>query len=93
MNGLTCCLVQISGRVQGVGFRMWALGEARRLQLKGWVRNMADGRVEACLIGMPEMLDQMLDRLRQGPPLAQVTSVERREITMPSNPEGFTIMP
>ena len=43
--------VTIKGRVQGVGFRYWICGEARRLGLRGWVRNRPDGAVEALFAG------------------------------------------
>ena len=50
----------ITGRVQGVGFRAWTCGEARRRGLRGWVRNRHDGSVEALLIGAPEAVEAML---------------------------------
>jgi len=92
LNDPVCCLVRISGRVQQVGFRMWTLREARRLRIQGWVRNMPDGRVEACLAATPGQLAEMLEALRQGPPLARVTAVERLDIDPPGPLEDFTIM-
>jgi acylphosphatase len=92
VNNFSCCLVRISGRVQGVGFRMWTFHEARRLQIHGWVRNTPDGQVEACLVATPDRLEQMLEVLRQGPPLARVTTVERTDIDPPDRLEGFSIM-
>jgi len=86
------CIVQVSGRVQGVGFRMWALSEARRLQIRGWVRNLPDGRVEAFLVGTPSMLDKMLENLYRGPPLARVTDVQRRRIDPPQDVQGFNVL-
>jgi len=86
------CIVQVSGRVQGVGFRMWALSEARRLQIRGWVRNLPDGRVEACLIADAERLEQMVERLRQGPALARVDAVERNDAEPPDGVQGFTVL-
>jgi acylphosphatase len=67
----------IQGRVQGVGYRWWAVGEARRLGLDGWVRNRAGGSVELVAAGEPEALDRLQAACHHGPPPAQVTSVER----------------
>jgi acylphosphatase len=67
----------IQGRVQGVGYRWWAVGEARRLKLDGWVRNRADGSVELVAVGAPEALERLQAACRRGPPPAEVTSVER----------------
>ncbi len=57
----------VSGRVQGVGFRWFVRNAARELGLTGWVRNLADGRVEAEASGPPEALDAFERRLREGP--------------------------
>lgn len=64
--------VQIYGRVQGVFFRQWAVGQARELGVSGWVRNRADGSVEAHVAGGVRAVIQMVDRLREGPPSARV---------------------
>lgn len=82
--------VLISGRVQGVGFR-WAAAEAARgLGLRGAVRNLRDGRVEAVLDGDPAAVDEMVGWLHHGPPTATVESVEVEELPEVSDPvEGF----
>ena len=64
--------IRIVGRVQGVSFRDWMQGEARRLGLTGWVRNRRDNSVEAVISGDPAAVDDMLTRCRQGPPAARV---------------------
>lgn len=66
----------ISGRVQGVCFRAYTRDEARRLGLKGWVRNLPDGRVEVLAQGDPDTLKALESFCRQGPPYARVTFVE-----------------
>jgi acylphosphatase len=66
----------VSGRVQGVGFRASAQQVAQRLGLAGWVRNLADGRVELHAEGPATALDQLLDWLRQGPSLSRVDGVD-----------------
>lgn len=71
--------VWISGRVQGVGFRAALREEAIRFGLSGWVRNLADGRVEAVLEGDPAAVDRLLAWCHQGPPRARVAAVEVRE--------------
>lgn len=67
----------VSGRVQGVGYRYWTVGEARRLGLEGWVRNLADGRVEILALGAQDRLDALEAACQVGPPAARVTSVAR----------------
>jgi len=71
----------IVGRVQGVFFRANTLKTARSLGLSGWVRNLADGRVEVVLEGAAEAADKMLDWCRSGTPPARVDQVECREET------------
>ena len=67
--------LRISGRVQGVGYRAWAVRTAARLGLRGWVRNRADGTVEALIIGDAQSLAAMVEACRQGPRAAIVRDV------------------
>ncbi len=71
--------VYISGRVQGVLFRAYTRDEARRLNLTGWVRNLADGRVEAVFEGDESALDAMISWCRKGSPYSKVEDVEVRQ--------------
>jgi acylphosphatase len=71
--------LRIEGRVQGVGFRWWALGQARGLGLRGWVRNRRDGSVEALAIGEPPALEAFAEACGRGPAGAAVRSVTRSE--------------
>lgn len=66
----------IRGRVQGVGFRQYMAYKARQFQITGWVRNRADGSVEAVVCGTPEAVHAVLERARRGPPAATVTELE-----------------
>ena len=66
----------ISGRVQGVCFRAYARDEARRLGLRGWVRNLPDGRVEAMVQGDPARVGTFEAWCQQGPSHARVREVE-----------------
>ncbi|CDZ40715.1 acylphosphatase [Neorhizobium galegae] len=84
-------MVRITGRVQGVGFRAWTREEAEQLGLTGWVRNEPDGSVLALLAGWPAAITQMLERLRQGPPGASVSGVERQPAALAQKPVGFRI--
>ncbi len=68
--------MRITGRVQGVGFRAAAVRQAHLLGVTGWVRNAADGSVEALIQGEPEQVDQMLSWLHRGPPSAKVAEVK-----------------
>ena len=79
----------ISGRVQGVGYRYFAKRVARELKLKGWVRNLSDGRVEAYAAGPAHLLEDFEARLRQGPPAGEVRGVEVEDSTPDARIEGF----
>jgi acylphosphatase len=72
-------LVQVSGYVQGVGYRANCQRQAHALGLTGWVRNRWDGSVEALFEGADHAVDRMIAWCWQGPPRAEVTSVEVRE--------------
>ncbi len=66
----------ISGIVQGVGFRWFVQSKAEALGLKGWVRNLSDGRVEVWAEGPEDALSQLLSALWQGPSMAVVRDVD-----------------
>jgi acylphosphatase len=68
--------VFLSGRVQGVAFRYYAEKWALGLGLTGWVRNLPDGRVEILAEGDKENLDQFLERVKQGPRMAQIEKAD-----------------
>lgn len=65
----------VSGRVQGVAFRHYTKVRARELGLTGWVRNLADGRVEVWIEGPDEAVRSMTAWLERGPPAAHVDEV------------------
>jgi acylphosphatase len=67
--------VNISGHVQGVGFRAFVELEASRRGLSGWVRNRRDGSVEAVFSGPPAMVEDMLSVCRRGPRHARIDRV------------------
>jgi acylphosphatase len=66
----------ITGQVQGVGFRYAMRSEARRLRLTGWVRNCPDGSVEAVAFGDEAALQRLAQWVRRGPPGSRVENVQ-----------------
>ncbi len=83
--------VYVSGDVQGVFFRDMTAHEASLRRVKGWVRNLRDGRVEALFEGEKEDVQAMIDFCQRGPRLAKVkdTAVEWEPYT--GNEEHFEI--
>ena len=69
----------ISGRVQGVGYRDWLVGEATRLGVTGWVRNLGHDQVEAVVCGEAATIAEIVALCRQGPRWASVTKIKRTE--------------
>lgn len=69
--------VRIYGRVQGVWFRAWTMQTAAELGLAGWVRNRADGSVEALFVGPSVGVETMVGKCGDGPPAARVDRVNR----------------
>ncbi len=82
--------VVIAGSVQGVGFRFAIEREARRLGVAGWVRNLADGRVEALFEGEPDAVEAAVEFAGRGPDNARVEGVEPSAVE-PAGLDGFTI--
>ncbi len=70
----------ISGAVQGVGFRWFAARHGESLGLRGWVRNLPDGRVEVVAAGEGARLADMEAELKAGPRFARVERVEKTDI-------------
>ncbi len=79
----------ISGRVQGVSFRMWTVMQANELGVSGWVRNLRTGDVEAFVQGEEEYVRKLIDRCRHGPALAQVDDLKVENAAYDENLKSF----
>lgn len=88
---MVCKRVFIQGKVQGVGFRFHAHEKASALNLTGWVKNLADGRVEILVAGKPNSVEEMIEWARKGPSAAKVTDVEVLDVKDESPKEPFFI--
>ncbi len=80
----------ITGRVQGVGYRYFVRREAQALGVVGYVQNLDDGSVEVVAEAPQETLELLAERLREGPPFAEVDRVERSPAP-PAGGRGFFI--
>jgi|RhiMethySRZTD1v2_1073278.scaffolds.fasta_scaffold72352_4 acylphosphatase len=90
--------VVIRGRVQGVGFRAFVEDEAIRRGLAGWVRNRREGSVEAVFAGAADVVADMIQTCRQGPPGARVDAIDQRdgvaaELGTRGRGDQFTVLP
>ena len=81
--------LRVSGRVQGVWYRGWAVGKATELGLAGWVRNITDGSVEVLVNGPKDQVDQMIEACRSGPPSASVDDVAITIVDPPGKGGAF----
>jgi acylphosphatase len=85
--------LDVSGRVQGVGFRWFVVERARELRLAGWVKNRPDGSVEIAAAGDPPSLELLEAAVVAGPDGAQVSHVKRLPaVPAESLPTPFTIV-
>jgi acylphosphatase len=90
--------VRIRGRVQRVGYRAWAEHVALQRGLEGWVRNRADGTVEAVFAGPASVVEGMIEACRRGPPGAQVDAIDQRnggldDVALRRRGELFSVLP
>ena len=83
--------IRIEGRVQGVGFRYWAMQQARRYRLDGWVCNLRDGAVELFAHGDSDSIQHLRSVMYQGPSLARVDRIIDLPATGLPNVHGFSI--
>ncbi len=91
-DDLTTLRLRIEGAVQAVGYRYFAVEEARRLRLDGWIRNRSDGTVEALASGSTSAVEVFVAACMRGPPGARVTNVDMHKAD-PPNEHGFHSRP
>lgn len=91
MSGKKAVEALISGRVQGVCFRMETERAARRIGVTGWVMNLPDGRVKALFEGEPERVDAIVRWCEKGPLMARVDEVMVKETPFTGGYDDFEI--
>jgi acylphosphatase len=82
----------IRGIVQGVGYRFFARRTARAMGVRGTVRNLPDGRVEAVAAGSPDSLAVFIGELRRGPSGSRVDGIEATDAEMDDQVSGYSIL-
>jgi acylphosphatase len=86
-----CMHCIVSGRVQGVAYRVSTRSRAAELGLTGWVRNLPDGTVEVYAQGSSDALAALREWLRMGPPGANVTQLQCRPAAVTEGLSGFEV--
>jgi acylphosphatase len=81
----------VSGQVQGVGYRAFAQAAAQRLDLRGFCRNLPDGRVEVLVEGPPDRVHELVEALRRGPLRARVEHLEITPVPNAGHATDFEI--
>lgn len=84
--------LNISGQVQGVGYRYWFAEQAQALGLKGNVQNLSTGEVEAVIVGTDLQLSEMIARSWQGPARATVQTVIQEHLESDLDVQDFKIL-
>ena len=92
MSAAETLRLRITGKVQGVGYRLWAARNAANLGLRGWVRNRHDSSVEMLVTGASEDVAAMVEAARKGPAGARVAEVSATPDANDGS-VGFTALP
>ncbi|HEY3639207.1 MAG TPA: acylphosphatase [Rhizomicrobium sp.] len=85
---ITTLRLRIEGSVQAVGYRNFAIDEARRLELDGWIRNRSDGTVEALASGSTKSVEAFVAACMRGPAGARIKNVDLHKADPPAE-RGF----
>jgi acylphosphatase len=98
MSGTIMRRIVVRGRVQAVGYRAWTLHTAVLHGLGGWVRNRADGSVEALLVGSDTAVQAMIEACWRGPAASRVDAVDVHdaapaELAMQTGDGAFSVLP
>jgi acylphosphatase len=88
---MICVHVRVSGMVQGVFYRAFTRDKAVELEIKGWVRNIPGGGVEAVLEGERQKVGELLSMMKAGPAGAMVSGIELSELKCKGH-EDFKII-
>lgn len=83
-------ILHIHGRVQGVGFRDWAVEQARELKVNGWVRNREDGSVEVLISGEEPAVRDLMARCHTGPAKSRVECIDVESVQLDQAVDGFS---
>ena len=83
--------INVTGRVQGVGYRYFCQDAAASLSLTGWVRNQPNGSVELEIQGNGSEIESVCERLSEGPPLAHVAGLQKMKLPIKADEESFAI--
>jgi acylphosphatase len=81
----------VRGRVQGVGFRFFAIRAAQRIGVVGTVRNLPDGTVQAIVEGTPDAVGEFRSELWRGPSYADVNAVDETDLRVTGGYTGFNV--
>ncbi len=82
----------VSGRVQGVGFRYFVLALAKKLDLKGWVKNLDNGNVQMELQTKEDNLDLIIDKLKKGNGFSKISDLKIKVVEEVDNNNNFKIL-
>jgi len=88
---MSCARISVSGAVQGVGFRYFAVSCALDAGIQGWVRNLPDRRVEVEAVGEKGLVDDFIKQLKIGPPGSRVTHIDVRWLEREPKHNSFEI--
>lgn len=91
-SDLTTLRLRIEGFVQAVGYRHFAVQEARRLGIDGWVRNRTDGTVEALVSGSTKAIEAFVGACMRGPAGSTVKNIDLQKAEPPAE-KGFRQRP
>jgi acylphosphatase len=83
--------IRITGRVQGIGYRHFAVRSAREFDIRGSVRNMPDGSVQVIALGEEDNLAGFIEKLRKGPTFSLVRDLQIEELATTKDYEDFHV--
>ena len=84
--------ILVTGTVQGVGYRQFTMAQANKFGIVGWVKNLADGRVEVQATGNDAKMSAFLAELRKGPPFSRVEDLQISDLTETVASDEFVIL-